>query len=66
MRSAIIAATTSAAITSGRRAAPPGFMVMSGAIVTAALFPDLGGGNVGVVPGSARRYAALVREDGGV
>src|SRR5437588_5520073 len=48
MRSTVIAAMTSAATTSGRRAAPKGFTVMSGAIVTAALFPDLGGGvNVG-------------------
>jgi hypothetical protein len=53
MRSTVIAAITSAATASGRRDAPLGFTVMSGAIVTAALFPDLGGGvNVGtVVPG---------------
>src|SRR3954463_13073453 len=48
MRSSVIAAMIAAAMTSGRRAAPTGGMVMSGAVVTAALFANLGGGvNVG-------------------
>ncbi|GGI31614.1 hypothetical protein GCM10010987_65290 [Bradyrhizobium guangdongense] len=63
MRSTVIAAITSAATTSGRREASWGFTEMSGAIVTAALFPDLGGGvNVAtVMPG--KRSAA--RDDSG-
>jgi len=56
-------------MTRGRRAAPLGLTVMSGAIVTAALFPDLGGGvNVGgvarfvcVVP-DKRAERALIRD----
>ncbi|GLR91567.1 hypothetical protein GCM10007857_82850 [Bradyrhizobium iriomotense] len=44
MRKAVIAAITSAAMMRCRRAAPSGLAVMSGAVVTAALFPDLGGG----------------------
>src|SRR6476469_9736842 len=56
MRSTVIAAITSAATTSGRRDAPSGFTVMSGAIVTAALFPELGGGvNVAGVAGYVGR-----------
>ncbi|GFD66727.1 hypothetical protein ksw1_27040 [Staphylococcus aureus] len=53
MRSTVIAAITSAATTSGRREVPSGFTAMSETIVTAELFPDLGGGvNVAaVVPG---------------
>src|SRR3954451_565624 len=48
MRSSVIAAMIAAAMTSGRRAAPTGGIVMSGAVVTAALFANLGGGvNVG-------------------
>ena len=60
MRSTVIAAMTSAATTRGRRAAPLGLTVMSGAIVTAALFPDLEGGvNVGVL----RRMSVIPGEN---
>src|SRR3954453_7119414 len=48
MRSSVIAAMIAAAMTSGRRAAPTGGIGMAGAVVTAALFANLGGGvNVG-------------------
>ncbi|MGY4367957.1 hypothetical protein ACVW1A_004022 [Bradyrhizobium sp. LB1.3] len=49
MRSSVIAAMIAAAMTSGRRAAPLGSTVISGAVVTAALFANLGRGvNAGV------------------
>lgn len=50
MRSTVIATITSTAMTRRRRAAPPGGVVMSEAVVTAALFANLGGGvNAGLV-----------------
>ena len=58
MRSTVIAAITTAAMTSGRRDAPSGFTVMSGAIVTAALFANLGGG---VNAGDDRRVGKAKR-----
>src|SRR5215468_11228579 len=55
MRNAVIAAITSAATMRCRRAAASGLAVMSGAVVTGALFPDLGGGvNVGDVAAYVR------------
>jgi hypothetical protein len=41
MRSSVIAAITTTATTIGRREAADGRVAMSGAVVTAALFPDL-------------------------
>src|SRR3954465_15695831 len=56
MRSSVIAAMIAAAMTSGRRAAPAGGIVMSGAVVTAALFANLGGG---VNVGNGSTYSAV-------
>src|SRR5438046_10336588 len=64
MRSSVIAAMIAATMTRGRRAAPWGGTVISGAVVTAALFANLGGGvNVGHVVPDRRGWGAFVRDD---
>src|SRR4051794_40330724 len=65
MRSSVIAAMIAAAMTSGRRAAPAGGIVVSGAVVTAGLFPNLGGGgnDFTIVPDPRVRPGVLVQDD---
>lgn len=58
MRSTVIAAMTSTAMRMSRRSAPSGFAEMSGAIVTAALFANLGGGVNAGVPTSVSSRAS--------